>query len=195
LLGQATEKKTHRSYSGSGLFLTSRTESEQEFGRPLLTPAEVNQLPEDEGMLLVGGLLPYRARKVRYFLDPRFQGRDALPPPDRAEEQARERLGFAANDWEGPDVVSPPSEPSGLAAVCRLPTAPALGPPFDDEDPPDSDAAPMTGASPSEQAACAVTEEEVRAPSFVASGPSIRAAHAAEAADVPAGKNEKEIPL
>ena len=115
LLGQATEKRLHRSYSGSGLFLSNRTESEQEFGRPLLTPAEVNQFPQDEGILLVGGLLPYRARKVRYFLDPRFKGRDALPPPDGREEQARELLGVVASDWETRDVGSPASKPANRA--------------------------------------------------------------------------------
>jgi type IV secretion system protein VirD4 len=108
LLGQATEKRLHRSYSGAGLFLSNRTESEQEFGRALLTPAEVNQLPQDDGILLVGGLLPYRARKVRYFLDPRFKGRDALPPPDGREDQARELLGVAPSDWE--------ARPSGFSA-------------------------------------------------------------------------------
>ena len=81
LLGQATEKKTQRSYSGSGLWLTSRTESEQEYARPLLTAAEVNQLPQDDGILLVGGLLPYRAKKVRYFLDPRLRDRSGHAPP------------------------------------------------------------------------------------------------------------------
>ena len=100
LLGQATERKTQRSYSGSGLFLTSRTESEHEYGRPLLTPAEVNQLAQDDGILLVGGALPYRARKVRYFLDPRFKGRDQVPAPDSPAEQARELLGRVTTDWE-----------------------------------------------------------------------------------------------
>jgi type IV secretion system protein VirD4 len=190
LLGQATEKKIHRSYSGSGLFLTRRTESEQEFGRPLMTPAEVNQLPQDEGILLVGGLLPYRARKVRYFLDPRFQGRDALQPPDSPEERARERLGFVANDWEEPDVVQPASEPS-RPGVFRRPTAPASGPPFGREDPPDSGAAAMARGSPSQQAARAVAE--VWAPSCTAAGPLMRAAQPAEVTDVLSGK--KEIPL
>ncbi|HEV3189560.1 MAG TPA: IncP-type conjugal transfer protein TraG, partial [Polyangiaceae bacterium] len=117
LLGQGTVKKLHRSYSGSGLFLQNRTESEQEYARPLLTPAEVNQLPPDDGILFVGGSLPYRARKVRYFLDPRFRGRDKLPPPDRPEEQARELCGKVASDWEGllaaPAVAPAPSQPPG----------------------------------------------------------------------------------
>ena len=35
LLGQATERKLQRSYSGSGLLLSHRSESEQEYARPL----------------------------------------------------------------------------------------------------------------------------------------------------------------
>jgi type IV secretion system protein VirD4 len=107
LLGQATEKKMQRSYSGSGLFLTNRSESEQEYARPLLTPAEVNQLSQDDGVLLVGGLLPYRSRKVRYFLDPRFRGRDGLPTPDSPEAQGRELLARAPSDWDGMLVAAP----------------------------------------------------------------------------------------
>jgi type IV secretion system protein VirD4 len=78
----------------------------------------VNQLPQDDGILLVGGLLPYRARKVRYFLDPRFRGRGGLPPPDRPDEQARELMPRASNEWlEGACVA-------GDAAPCPPPTAP-----------------------------------------------------------------------
>jgi type IV secretion system protein VirD4 len=108
LLGQSTEKKLQTSRSGSGLFLSNRTESEHEYARPLLTPAEVTQLPPDDGLLLVGGLLPYRARKVRYFLDPRFRGRHALPPPDAPVEQARELPPAALSEWEGLVALVPP---------------------------------------------------------------------------------------
>ena len=143
LLGQATEKKMQKSYSGSGLFLSNRTESEQEYARPLLTPAEVNQLPQDDGILFVGGLLPYRAKKVRYFLDARFQGRDGLPTPDRAEEQARELLGGIRNDWEGLGIAaaaksdrtadepvhSPTESPAALAAAPAVALASLSRPP------------------------------------------------------------------
>ncbi len=118
LLGQTTEKRLQKSYSGSGLFLTHRSESEHEYGRPLLTPAEVNQLPQDDGILLVGGLLPYRTRKVRYFLDPRFKGRGGLPPPDRPDAQARELLPRASNKWLDCERVACD------AAPCPPPTAP-----------------------------------------------------------------------
>ncbi len=37
--------------------------SEQEYARPLLTPAEVNQLSQGDGVLLVGGLLTCRAAR------------------------------------------------------------------------------------------------------------------------------------
>jgi type IV secretory pathway TraG/TraD family ATPase VirD4 len=135
LLGQATERKMQKSYSGSGLFLSNRTESEQEYARPLLTPAEVNQLSQDDGILFVGGLLPYRAKKVRYFLDPRFKGRDGLPTPDRPEEQARELLGAVRSDWDGlvitsngesaPEVPPGSSEtPSPFSNVTAVATAP-----------------------------------------------------------------------
>jgi type IV secretion system protein VirD4 len=123
LLGQTTEKKTQKSFSGSGLWLSNRTESEQEYGRPLLTAGEVTQLPPDDGILLVGGLLPYRARKVRYFLDRRFRDRAGQPPPDSAQEQARELLARVPSAWDGlivgaitADAVAAPSS-SNVAAL------------------------------------------------------------------------------
>ncbi len=138
LLGQGTEKRLQRSYSGSGVFLTHRSESVQEYGRALLTPAEVNQLPQDDAVLLVGGLLPYRARKVRYFLDPRFKGRGRLPPPDTAEEQRRELPARAAGGWEGL-VAAPLPEESPSSAPAQASSEPALsdanGPPTVPSDP------------------------------------------------------------
>jgi type IV secretion system protein VirD4 len=108
LLGQATITRTQKSFSGSGFFLSHRSESEQELGRPLLTPAEVTQLPEDDGILLVGGQLPYRVRKVRYFLDRRFRGRDKLRPPNSAEEQVHELLPPTPSEWQGTVAAPPP---------------------------------------------------------------------------------------
>jgi type IV secretion system protein VirD4 len=142
LLGQATEKKMQRSYSGSGLFLTHRSESEQEYARPLLTPAEVNQLSQDDGILLVGGLLPYRARKVRYFLDPRFKGRDGQPPPDSQEEQARELPARVDSDWDGLVVAAPQGDSSAAAALAAsAPNASQLA--TADQDAPLAAAAPV----------------------------------------------------
>jgi type IV secretion system protein VirD4 len=117
LLGQTTEKKTQKSYSGSGLWLSNRSESEQEYGRPLLTPGEVTQLPQDDGILLVGGLLPYRARTVRYFLDRRFRDRAGRPAPDGPEEQARELVPKPTGDWEGFVVAATPESEGPRAPI------------------------------------------------------------------------------
>lgn len=96
LIGQATVSKRQRNLSGKGLLgARSVGESEQEFARPLLTPDEVLRLPFDEAILLVGGQAPYRARKVMYYLDPRFTDRappKAPPPPDTPREQRAELL-------------------------------------------------------------------------------------------------------
>jgi type IV secretion system protein VirD4 len=111
LFGQATEKRIQKSWSGRGMFLSNRTESEQEYGRALLMPGEVTQLPADDALLLMGGS-PYRGKKVRYFLDPRFRSRFGLPPPDDPREQARELLQRATSDWDGCVVRLPAPRPS-----------------------------------------------------------------------------------
>jgi type IV secretion system protein VirD4 len=141
LLGQATEKRMQRSYSGSGLLLTHRSESEHEYGRALLTPAEISQLPGDDALLFVGGLLPYRARKVRYFLDPRLQDRAALRPPDTPEEQARELPARSPGDWETPAATPPedPSPPPEPPADLPAPTAPGPVPTSPAADPASTD--------------------------------------------------------
>ncbi len=123
MLGQATEKKMQRTYSGSGLWLTNRSESEQEYARPLLTASEVTQLPQDDGLLLVGGLQPYRGKKVRYYLDARFRERGSMPAPDSAAEQGAELLRSPAHDWAGLHVVRRVA--LGAAAASPAPTQPA----------------------------------------------------------------------
>jgi type IV secretion system protein VirD4 len=150
LLGQTTEKRLQKSYSGSGLFLTHRSESEHEYGRPLLTPAEVNQLPQDDGILLVGGLLPYRARKVRYFTDPRFKGRGGLAPPDRPAEQACELLARAPSEWldgeGGPGNAAHPPSPPGATATDAA-RAPTHAEPHVSLDQPEASLAPDTASA------------------------------------------------
>ena len=43
--------------------------SRQETARPLLTPGEVMQLPQNEEIVLISGAPPIRACKARYFED------------------------------------------------------------------------------------------------------------------------------
>ncbi len=96
-LGTATEMRAMKNYAGHRLspWLGHLMVSRQETARPLLTPGEVMQLPQDEELILVSGAPPIRARKARYFEDARFNAR-ILPPPvpsaanpneDRAQEE------------------------------------------------------------------------------------------------------------
>jgi type IV secretion system protein VirD4 len=128
LLGQATQMKRQRSFSGSRLF-RNVSESEQEHGRPLLTPDEILRLPYEDALLMVGGVAPYRARKLMYFLDGRFKDYAKLPAPDsprrRQAELFRDR---PASDWESLPVASaladgfrPPSPVAGPAASTSPP--------------------------------------------------------------------------
>ncbi len=99
-LGTATEQRSMRNYAGHRLAprLAHVMVSRQETSRPLLTPGEVMQLPAGDELVLVSGLSPIRARKLRYFEDRRFTARMAPPPmlekgahPDRPA--ARETIG------------------------------------------------------------------------------------------------------
>jgi type IV secretory pathway TraG/TraD family ATPase VirD4 len=54
--------------------------SRQETSRPLLTPGEVMQLPPRDQLILVSGIPPIRAQKVRYYEDKRLTSRILDPP-------------------------------------------------------------------------------------------------------------------
>jgi len=81
-LGTATEQRAMRNYAGHRLapWLSHVMVSRQETARQLLTPGEVMQLPADEELVLVSGLAPIRARKLRYYQDRRFAAR-VMPAP------------------------------------------------------------------------------------------------------------------
>jgi type IV secretion system protein VirD4 len=81
-LGTATELRAMKNYAGHRLspWLGHLMISRQETARPLLTPGEVMQLPPDDELVLVSGVPPIRAKKARYFEDPRLTER-VLPPP------------------------------------------------------------------------------------------------------------------
>lgn len=112
LVGTATHVKVQRSYSGGRLF-RNVSESEQEHGRPLLTPDEVLRLPFEDAILLVGGSPPYRARKIMYYLDRRFRDCTKLPAPDSPRQRRGELLRpVLVSDWHRPlpALAGTPSE-------------------------------------------------------------------------------------
>ncbi|ESQ84225.1 hypothetical protein AEAC466_10800 [Asticcacaulis sp. AC466] len=81
-LGTATEQRAQRNYAGHRLspWLAHVMVSRQETSRPLLTPGEIMQLPPKDELVLVSGLSPIRARKLRYYEDQNFIARRAAPP-------------------------------------------------------------------------------------------------------------------
>jgi type IV secretion system protein VirD4 len=101
-LGTATELRAQRNYAGHRLapWLGHVMVSRQETARPLLTPGEVMQLPQDEAIVLVSGLAPIRAKKLRHYQDENFTSR-LQPPPHRDRRVRADRLRPRPDDWSG----------------------------------------------------------------------------------------------
>ena len=101
-LGVATEQRAMRNYAGHRLapWLAHVMVSRQETARPLLTQGEVMQLPPADELVLVSGMAPIRARKLRYYEDRNFQSRLA-PPPALAQGAYSDRPQPRSDDWSG----------------------------------------------------------------------------------------------
>ena len=101
-LGTATQLREQRNLSGnrSAAWLSHTSISEHQTPRPLLTPGEVLQLPKDDALVLVSGVPPIRAKKLRYFEDANFQAR-RLPAPTLAADHFADAPLVRAEDWTG----------------------------------------------------------------------------------------------
>ena len=99
-LGVATEQRAMRNYAGHRLapWLAHVMVSRQETARPLLTQGEVMQLDPKDELVLVSGMAPIRAKKLRYYEDPHFQAR-LLPPPGPDGAAYPDRPTPRPNDW------------------------------------------------------------------------------------------------
>ena len=97
-LGTATEMRAQKNYAGHRLspWLGHLMVSRHETARPLLTPGEVMQLPPGDELVLVSGVPPIRAKKARYFEDPRLTERVLAPPAVREQDGAH-----PPDDWSG----------------------------------------------------------------------------------------------
>ena len=113
-LGTATELRAQRNYAGHRLapWLSHVMVSRQETARPLLTPGEVMQLPPADELVMVSGLAPIRAKKLRYYEDRNFAAR-VVPPPVLGDGPYQDRPESRADDW-GSEVRGPHD---GLAAA------------------------------------------------------------------------------
>jgi type IV secretion system protein VirD4 len=122
LLGQCTEVQQRESHSKKrgSLWFDSVSTSTHEHGRPLMTAGEILTLPYTDAILFVGGVNGYRARKIMYYIDPRFAPRANLPRPDSPEEQAAELpRPLPASEWR---------ELAPIAAAQPVPIAPSAAP-------------------------------------------------------------------
>ena len=101
-LGTATELRAQRNYAGHRLapWLSHVMVSRQETARALLTPGEVMQLPASDELVLVSGLPPIRAKKLRYYEDRNFKSR-VLPAPELEEGPYQDRPACRPDDWTG----------------------------------------------------------------------------------------------
>jgi len=82
LLGTKTEIHTQENFAGHRLapWLGHIMVSRQQTARALLTPGEVRELPAPDELVIVAGLPPIRARKLRFHDDPTFK--PCVPPTD-----------------------------------------------------------------------------------------------------------------
>jgi type IV secretion system protein VirD4 len=128
LLGQATLLRQQRSFQGGTSWLSKVSHSEQEVGRALLMPDEILRLPYDEALLMVGGLPPYHAKKIMYYLDDRFRDRAWLKPPESSRARRAELPRSRGDEWpKAPASLEPRAAPPVMAAPTSQ-TAPASPP-------------------------------------------------------------------
>ena len=98
-LGTATEQRAMKNYAGHRLspWLGHLMISRSETSRPLLTQGEMLQLPDTDEIVMVSGAPPVRAKKARYYADPRLQRRITKPPTPSADG----RVDLSSDDWSG----------------------------------------------------------------------------------------------
>lgn len=106
-LGTATEMRVMKNYAGHRLspWLGHLMVSRQETSRPLLTPGEIMQLSPSDAIVMISGMHPVRARKVRYYEDPQFQGR-MLKPSRSTSASLVDQL----DDWSSGKPIPPSIE-------------------------------------------------------------------------------------
>ena len=92
--------------------------SRQETARPLLTQGEVMQLPPADELVLVSGMAPIRAKKLRYYEDRNFRERRAPPP-----NLHRDRSGNPSARSAGAYPDRPPLRPDDWTGLTSAPDA------------------------------------------------------------------------
>ncbi len=101
-LGTATELRAQKNLSGRRLsaWLSHVSMSEQETPRSLLTAGEILQLPASDALVLISGVPPIRAGKLKYYADRNFTER-RLPAPSLATNSFADTPPPRRDDWSG----------------------------------------------------------------------------------------------
>ena len=111
LLGESTGQKTQEGENKSAGFMSStksRSESEVEFARPLMTPGELQQLDGSRLILMRAGHLPVLAHKVTYYNDPHFIPKFEGEKWDLPLQPLRDFPSLkVANDWSAQTPIQP----------------------------------------------------------------------------------------
>jgi type IV secretion system protein VirD4 len=128
-LGTATEHRAMKNYAGPRLspWLGHLMVSRSETARPLLTAGEIMQLPPTDEIVMVSGVSPIRAKKVRYFEDPQLKSRVTPPPEDLPAFHNPDAWSGCRAAAPSPAIAPAPADPfeKGTAA----PTAKAASEP------------------------------------------------------------------
>jgi type IV secretion system protein VirD4 len=171
-LGTTTEQRAMKNYAGHRLapWLSHLMVSRQETSRALLTSGEVMQLPATDEILMVAGVPPVRAKKLRYYAEPAFQARVVAPPALAAGAYA-DRPPQRPDDWSASPPIAPDEtvtdalpDPTGAGGGIRqepaLPEHEAVAPPR----PPANELAEVVRDEPDELAARqSLVAQQVRA--------------------------------
>ena len=115
-LGTATELRAMKNYAGHRLspWLGHLMVSRSETARALLTQGEIMQLPDTDEIVMLAGAHPIRAKKARYYADPRLAKR--VEPPPMAEQSPSQP---DAGEWEGV-IARAPKQPLVASDAAEL---------------------------------------------------------------------------
>jgi type IV secretion system protein VirD4 len=122
-LGIATEQRAMKNYAGHRLspWLGHLMVSRQETARPLLTAGEVMQLPSTDEIVMVAGLPPIRAQKIRYYENRALRARCLPVPVLTVVGVYPDRPGSRPDDWTGLPVITgaPPRTHADLQDLAK----------------------------------------------------------------------------
>ena len=90
---QSINRASHsRSVSMGSFFEWTRTTTNSEAGRPLMTDDELTRMPYDEFILISQGKHPYKGKKILYYQDKRMMARYANQKMVRSDADQRRQL-------------------------------------------------------------------------------------------------------